>query len=307
MASASKIEICMDPMAQDVDLILGTAQFGLDYGITNRNGQVTDETLDTILAHAHKRLTWLDTSIKYGDALARLSRDSARPFSIVTKIDGTDPEAISAEIEESLRQLHRDRLDIVLFHTPTIFDDRQRAAEAAAALRAEVERGRVGHIGASLYDRKDVENALTAFRPDIVQLPASIADTRLLDDGTATGLERLGIDIHYRSVFLQGLLLSEPHRLPSAFRPLANLLAAIDRIADRHGVTRQDLCMGWVMAMPGARGLVCGVVNASELDKLVASHAAASALTMNEEVAEMVRLISIEDWMRDPRQWSQRS
>jgi aryl-alcohol dehydrogenase-like predicted oxidoreductase len=294
-------------MPQNVGLILGTAQFGLDYGITNRDGRVNDDALEAILKHARDRLEWLDTSIKYGDALTRLGRDSARSFSIVTKIDGIDAQTISGEIEESLRRLRRDRLDVVLFHTPTVFDDRQRATEAVAALREEVSRGRVGRIGASLYDGGDVEKVLAVFTPDIVQLPANIADPRLLDDGTALALQKAGIDIHYRSAFLQGLLLSECHQLPAGFDDLASLLVALDGLASRHGITRQQLCMAWVMAMPGARGLVCGVAKLEELDVLIASHTVAATLDLGLELADIARSIVLEDWLLDPRKWPKRA
>lgn len=296
-----------DIVPQNAYLILGTAQFGLDYGITNRNGRVSNDALDAILERARDHLTWLDTSIKYGDALTRLGRDSARSFSIITKIDGADPQAISGEIEESLRRLGRERLDVVLFHTPAIFDNRERAAEAAAALRDEVTRGRVCRIGASLYDGCDVEKALAAFAPDILQLPASIADTRLLTDGTARALQEAGIEIHYRSAFLQGLLLSMPEHLPAEFGELARLLVALDDLATRHGATRQQLCMAWVMAMPGASGLVCGVAKPEELDTLVASHAAAIALDLGQEMTGIARSVVLDDWMIDPRRWPKRA
>ncbi|MBJ3785052.1 aldo/keto reductase [Devosia sediminis] len=291
-------------MPHNVDLILGTAQFGLDYGITNREGRVSDEVLDAILGSAQGQLRWLDSSIKYGDALARLGRDSAQPFSVVTKIDGIDAKAIADEITQSLRLLRRDRLDVVLFHTPSIFEDRQRALEAVGALHEQVELGRVSRIGASLYDTSDVERTLAVFTPDVVQLPASIADTRLLNDGTARALHRAGIDIHYRSVFLQGLLLADRRQLPTTFESLAPLLSALDDLASRHSATRQQLCMAWVMSMPGARGLVCGLSKREELDELLASYTGAVSLDLVDELAAIARSNRSEESVLDPRQWA---
>lgn len=290
-------------MPKDVDLILGTAQFGLDYGITNSDGRVGEEALDLILQQARERLHWLDTSIKYGNALSRLCRDSARPFAIVTKIDGADPAGISGEIDETLRELGRDRLDVVLFHTPAIFDDRVRASEAAAALQDEVSRGRVSRIGASLYDAREVGLALAAFTPQVLQMPASVADRRLLADGTAADLERAGIEVHYRSAFLQGLLLSTPERLAPQFGALVPLLVALDALAERLNVTRQALCMQWVMSMPAARGIVCGVAKPDELEALIAAHRTAAVRDNARDIAEIAGKVELDAALLDPRIW----
>ncbi len=57
-------------------LALGTVQFGLDYGISNHDGQVSDEELDAIIALARQAgIDTLDTAQAYGNAEQRLGQE----------------------------------------------------------------------------------------------------------------------------------------------------------------------------------------------------------------------------------------
>jgi len=284
-------------------LILGTVQFGLDYGITNKSGRPDDNEMDAILLGVSGVVDTLDTSIKYGDALDRLSRTSAEGFSIVTKIQGNSPQSVAAEIQDTLDRLDRGYVEVVMFHDPKLFADRTLAIEVAAALQAEKNAGRIRRIGASLYDRRDVHAALDVFRPDVLQLPSSIADRRLLDDGTLSECAHQGIELHFRSLFLQGLLLQNAENLPPGFEGLAPLLCELDRLASTLKVSRQTLCLAWGANLPGAGGLVCGVSSFAEIQPLLNAYENAFAPPIEQGLTELARLIPVDAELLDPRTW----
>ena len=286
------------------ELVLGTVQFGLEYGITNSAGRPSDEMLDDILVQAHGQIGWLDTSIKYGDALDRLGRATAAPYAIVTKIDGRTPAGAIEEIALTLAKLGRERLDAVLFHDPSIFSDGVLAAEVVAALRAEQSGGRIARIGASLYESREIEAALAVFTPDLLQLPSNIADRRLLDNGVAASLQQSGIDVHYRSAFLQGLLLSSLEDMSGPFSGLEPLLRELDGLAAELGVSRQTLCLHWVAGLPAASGVVCGIATLGELRPLVDAYEAAMALDVRPRLDDLANRVSIDPALLDPRRWA---
>ena len=95
-----------------VAIALGTAQFGLDYGIANSDGKVTASEVAAILELAWDgAVRWLDTAAAYGDAEAVVAAmRTAANFQVCTKIGAsgaTRPDELARELEASLAELQR--------------------------------------------------------------------------------------------------------------------------------------------------------------------------------------------------------
>ena len=126
-------------------------------------------------------------------------------------------------------------------------------------------------IGISIYDYKDIEEALSFHKPDIIQIPLSILDTRLFRDGTLYDLISNDIIIHIRSVFLQGLFyLSEwqiKNKFPDVFSPMNQLKI----IANKAGITISELSLLWVSSLNFNGKIIIGVDSLDQLKKHVAT------------------------------------
>lgn len=286
------------------ELVLGTAQFGLPYGVTNTIGQPSLEQCAAMLAAANPQISCLDTSINYGSALERLGQlPQSRNFKIITKINGQSAGSVEREVEQTLLSLSLDRVDTVLFHDPKLFLDAMRATESVAALKEMQARGKVLRIGASLYGVDDIERCLEVFVPDVIQLPASAADDRLAVAGIFPDLQAHGIKLHVRSIFLQGLLLQQPATLSDNFAALTPLLKALDRVAGKLNVSRQAVCMAAVMKLPGVEALVCGVTTEDELTTLVSAFVAAKSIAESDDLIASIGHFALESSILDPRAW----
>ncbi|MCC7355482.1 MAG: aldo/keto reductase, partial [Anaerolineae bacterium] len=137
-------------------LMLGTVQFGLNYGIANKSGQPSYREARAILACAYEGgVNCLDTAAGYGTSeevlgQALVELGIADKMVVVTKIgliaDNLEPDTIDAIVEESVtRSLKRLRLEVLpicLFHIETNFC----YAESLLKLK---ERGLVRHVGSS--------------------------------------------------------------------------------------------------------------------------------------------------------------
>lgn len=287
------------------ELVLGTAQFGLPYGVTNTAGQPSLEQCAAMLETAAPQISWLDTSINYGSALDRLGGlPEARPFSIVTKINGQRADDVAREIDQILLSLGRDHVDTVLFHDPKLFFDAVQAAESVAALQHIRAQGKISRVGVSLYGVDDIERCLKVFVPDLMQLPASAADNRLTNAGVLPDLQARGVALHIRSIFLQGLLLQQAESLPKKFRALIPLLNGLDRVAGELGVSRQAACLAAVMGLPGVEALVCGVTTKDELSTLVSAFAEANTIYGSDDLAALIGRFAFEASVLDPRMWT---
>ena len=247
---------------------LGTVQFGQAYGISNRHGQVSAETATAILKRAADAgIRLLDTAANYGEAESVLARLDTAPFRIVSKTISLKHglEAVVARARQSAAIL---KADTLLVHAASDLG----GAEGDAlwtALRRLREEGLFHRIGISVYVADDPAKLAARFRPDVMQLPFSMLDQRLLADGTLTRLAELGVEVHARSLFLQGLLFLET--LPEKLRHVAPHLAHVRSRLREAGTTPLAAALGFVLSRPEiAFGLV-GVTSLAELDDIIAA------------------------------------
>ena len=252
----------MNPAAK---LGLGTVQFGQPYGVSNLHGQVPRSEAAAILARAAGAgIGVLDTAANYGEAEAVLAGLDIAPFRIVTKTLSARAgvEAVVARARQSAAAL---KADTLLVHAAADLEDGA-LWPALLALKAE---GVFRHIGISAYVADDPAALAQRFRPDVMQLPFSLLDQRLLVDGSLARLREMGVEIHARSIFLQGLLFLT--RLPEKLRHAAPRLEEIrNRIAGA-GTTPLAAALGFALARPEIGTALVGVTSRAELDQIVAA------------------------------------
>ncbi len=184
---------------------LGTVQFGQPYGVSNTHGQVSAREAAAILTNAAQAgIRLLDTAANYGEAEAVLARLDIAAFRVVSKTIGLKLglDAVIARARQSAAALKADTL-LVHAASDLLGPDGDALWSALHRLRDE---GVFRKIGISVYVADDPAALAARFRPDVMQLPFSLLDQRLLANGTLTRLADLGVEIHARSLFLQGLL-----------------------------------------------------------------------------------------------------
>jgi aryl-alcohol dehydrogenase-like predicted oxidoreductase len=253
-------------------LALGTAQFGLAYGLNNEAGQPALSAVAEVLAAAQAAgLTLLDTAAAYGNSEARLGElvGANSSFELITKLPAGPPTQVAQHLAEALARLRRPRLYGVLFHA---FGPLQAEPAAWQALQAARAAGQVARIGVSLYHPHEAEWLLAqGWDVDLVQVPYNVLDQRF-----ATVLPRLaarGVEVHVRSAFLQGLLLREPATLPAFFQPLAPKLRQLRALAAGEGVPLPAALLLFAAYAPGVARTVVGVDSVANLHENLAAAA----------------------------------
>ena len=196
-------------------LILGTATFGMDYGATNPNGEVSVEKIGRILDGCRRgNIRELDTARAYGRAEERLGCVGVGDFAITTKIDlrpDESADAVHPKLTQSLERLRVDKVATLLLHNEERLH--QPDAEAVAGhLHKLVERGLAGRAGFSSYEPSNAVRLCARFGFQAVQLPANALDQRFLQKGFLDPFLSQGVEVQIRSLFLQGVLLAEPYK-----------------------------------------------------------------------------------------------
>ena len=191
-------------------LALGTAQFGLDYGVTNHDGQVAIDEVKNILDYAKgKSIDTLDTASGYGNSEQVLGELGVNNYRIITKTiplkNGVD--GVIKGFHQSLDSLNVGQVDGLLIHNIDDTKDK-RFSKLFHKLNELKEEGVIKKIGFSTYTPEQVDFLLENFDFDLIQVPFNVFDTRLVEGGQLKALKKKNIEIHARSIFLQGVLLS---------------------------------------------------------------------------------------------------
>lgn len=276
-------------------LALGTVQFGLDYGISNHDGQVSDEELDAIIALARQAgIDTLDTAQAYGNAEQRLGQRDITGFTLIDKLAPGLPQSdVKAALNNSLHLLGRKRFDGLLLHRS------QDASPVMFELLTDLQQqGAIGKLGISVYSPEELGAWIAAGYPlELVQLPANLLDQRFLRTGWLDKLVDMGCEIHVRSLFLQGLLLMEPAQRPDYFHRFA---AQLERFDNWHpSLVPLGRALSIITALPQVSRFVIGVCHEQELAAIVA---ASQALHECNET-EIAPLASMEQGLINPGLW----
>jgi aryl-alcohol dehydrogenase-like predicted oxidoreductase len=248
---------------------IGTVQWGLPYGLANHRGITTPVIVSKILIEAKRRgVAVLDTAPLYGRSEAVLGKSSIDQFKIVTKTQKfgtshiTDLEVckLRATFQHSLEMLSCAKVYGLLIHQPEdIFvSGGDRLLKEMMKLKDE---GVVEKIGVSVYDSFQVDEILKRFSPDLIQLPLSVLDQRMLASGHLDLLKDKGAEIHVRSVFLQGLLLMPQNEVPTFFNPIQPLLRRWHALSKAQGLSSTQAALAFVKNIPSVDKVVVGVDN----------------------------------------------
>lgn len=280
------------------ELVLGTAQLGAAYGVTNSHGRLDELAARELVRAAMRRgIRTFDTAVGYGDSEERLGRMVSRSESVryITKITLDDvTQGIDSLIDSSRTRLQADQVAVLLHRAADLVSPR--FPEFFDGLRELRRSGAVSAIGVSVYDREELDTASSIADIDLVQLPGSAADSRLLEDPRVAELAARGIEIHVRSVFLQGLLLADPDQLPSQFEVLRAPLLQLDVEASARGVSRLALLLASVRSVAAVSGVIVGATNVAEIEAIADAWA--------EDVIAPAALPQLPEEVLDPRRWA---
>jgi aryl-alcohol dehydrogenase-like predicted oxidoreductase len=288
---------------------LGTVQFGLDYGVSNSAGQVPVTEAAAILEFARRTgVDLLDTAPAYGSAEVVLGQLLRRgdSFSIVTKTSPLAATTIGDEelarvrsvFDHSLRAMGRQSVAGLLVHQA---DDLLKPGgdRLFDLLQGWRSNGKVGKIGVSVYDRPQIERLFELYPLDLVQLPLNVFDQRLATDGTLKKLADAGVEIHARSVFLQGLVLMEEDALPQFFAPWHEKFGAFRQAVRAAGTTPLEAALSFVKQLPTVAVALIGVQSVEHFRQCLEAYEADVMLDWERFVIDDAAAV-------DPRRWPTR-
>lgn len=256
---------------------LGTVQFGKDYGVNSVDGQVKPEEVKKILSYAHsKNIDLLDTAPAYGNSEKILGRMNNSDFKVVTKtrhfdslkIMNNEVRLLNDDFNNSLNNLKQDSIYGLLIHNA---DDllKPGAEKIFDNLQELKQTGKLTKVGVSVYDHIQLKSILDIFDIDMVQLPFNILDRRIIDSGMLALLYTKGIEVHARSVFLQGLLLMPDKIRPSKFNRWSGLWKVWHEWLKDNQISALEATIRHAVSFPEISRVLVGVDTVNQLKEII--------------------------------------
>ena len=284
---------------------LGTVQFGLDYGLSTGEGRVPSNEVTYILNYASdKRIDMLDTAPSYGESEKDLGSNSINNFKIVTKtqniaapkVSSSDVKLIDKIFMKSLKNLNINSAYGLLVHD--VRDLLKFGSEKLYGLLTNLKKEqKIRKLGVSIYDKGQLESILDLYDIDLVQLPLNILDRRLIDSDILTRLKNRGVEIHVRSVFLQGLLLMPKNQIPDKFVRWEKTWNIWHEWLADNEISALEASLRYAVAFPEVSKVLVGVESLNQLKEI--------SRAINGVLPDLPKNLQIDDIdLLNPTNWS---
>jgi aryl-alcohol dehydrogenase-like predicted oxidoreductase len=261
-------------------LVVGTAQFGLPYGIANRVGQPSFEKVCEILACAIEGgATTLDTAAAYGESESVLGRalkeigalDRVTIVSKVLHVKYMEQERTLKNVENwirnsvvsSLTRLGIQSLPLCLLHDTSDID----YINMLLDLKRE---GLVQHVGVSVMAPHQMERVISTPGVEAIQISSSMLDQRILRSGDLARAAAAGMMIFVRSIFLQGLIVMPIEDIIPELQEVIPVRRVLQRITSQTGLTMPEMALRYGLSLPGVSGVLTGVETVEQMAANVA-------------------------------------
>lgn len=259
---------------------IGTAQFGLQYGISNTSGQISPYEAHKILdLMIDKNFSMVDTAPAYGDAEEIIgSFPSRKKLKLVTKTAQLNSEEftkettaqILSEFKSSLQRLNVDTVYGLLIHN--ICDLKKpgfaRLADNLSKLRDD---GLIQKLGVSAYSIEDIHTAHQHLDINLAQVPINVFDQKFNTPETIAFLEKTGVEVHARSVFLQGLLLQPVEAIQKKFHGLLQMRLKLADAARAEKLTELELALSFLHQVRFIDVAIVGVSTFEEFKQIMSA------------------------------------
>jgi aryl-alcohol dehydrogenase-like predicted oxidoreductase len=246
-------------------LVLGTANFGDKYGISNRN-KLSLQEIERILSWSAGRISELDSSEDYKGSHSVIAKHSKR-FKITTKIkldQIIDVRDLAAKVSKIKNELGKNKIDRLLLRphstNPTFTLDALRELEK---LRSK---GEVDEIGLTIYETREfLYFANSVDFPLTFQVPINLLNRSFSELISSNANRFQSFTFYARSIFLQGLLLFDIREIPDHLNEAVEPITLLNKELQGLDMSILEATFAFIRDQEWIKGIVIGVTNVDEL------------------------------------------
>jgi aryl-alcohol dehydrogenase-like predicted oxidoreductase len=230
-------------------IVLGGAQLGLKYGITNRQKKMPMSEVKKIFLKAkNEKIKLIDTAFSYGNFEKIFFRQKLKTFELINKIEFDNHlndkklNLIKNKILSSLKKLKKKDYYALLIHNSETLD-KENYKKAINFLELLKKNKLTKKIGISIYEPLKIKKFFKIAKFDLVQFPYNFFDRRIEKNNILDFMKKNNIESHARSIFLQGVLLLKSKFLPKKLSKYQKKFNEYIRFLDRNNINQIQACL----------------------------------------------------------------
>jgi uncharacterized protein len=285
-------------------LILGTVQFGMDYGINNKKGKPSFSKVKDILDFASlKGINLLDTAEAYGNSqsvIGKYHKGCSEKFNIITKFSDKRidlPKNIIKRVNDNITTLNVDFLYSYMFHS---FDDYKKYFSLFKNDLISLKKiNKIKKIGVSLHSNDEIVQVLKNDQIHLIQLPFNLLDNSNQREEILLKAKSKNIEIHTRSVFLQGLFFKDFNKVSGSLLDFRQDLNKLNNLVSKDRMN--DLALNYVCSKDYIDGVLLGV---DSVDQLKSNIYCIESNTTKDIICEVDKIDIINKKMLNPANWT---
>ena len=251
-------------------ICIGSANFGLNYGYKKK--KLNKKKIKIIIDYSYKMgINCIDTAISYGNTHKILGDLQSKKFNFVTKLPLPPKKTKSLKnwcistVIKAKKKLKIDHIYGLLIHDTKILENKNNANEIYEALNILKKKKIINKVGLSIYDPTELDYYFNTYKFEIIQFPFNIFDRRILNSGWLQKLSKKKVELHARSVFLQGLLLIELEKIPKKLKKWNKYFLKLNKFAEKKNISKKRACISFVRKYKTIDKFVIGI---NDLDQL---------------------------------------
>ena len=225
-------------------LTIGSANFMNNYGVNKY--KVNNNEIKKIIHLAKKysifKIDTADSYLKNKSLYKNLNSKFKFTTKITPDIRWRSLEFCENEFERHASKLNKSKIDTLFFHDCRILLNKN-GPEIYQNIENLKKRKLFKKIGISIYEFSKLNYILYNYDLDVVQSPYNILDKRIIKTGWYDKLRKQGIEIHIRSVFLQGLLIDKKIHLNKYFKTWKKSISGWFMWLKNNNISPLDYCL----------------------------------------------------------------
>ena len=216
-----------------------------------------------------KKIQTLYTSKYYGDSNRLLGNENLDSFKIITKFKCNDllKSDFKLELNNQKKNFKKNKMILMLDGFEKL--DYKKSLKIYNILLNLKKDKYIIKFGYSIYNFKNLKKICKNFKPDILQCPFSVFDRRLEKGKLFQFLNNNKIEIHVRSIFLQGLLTVNPEKLPRKFFKWKKNFEKFNNHMSTYKVSNLSGCLNFVQNNKYVDKILIGVDNINQLEEIL--------------------------------------
>ncbi len=280
---------------------IGTLQFGLKYGIANKEGKLKSLEIEKIKKLANNNnIKLVDTANVYGNSEYRLGKIDFSKFKLVSKLPVSKPSSNRAEwvlrsIKKSLKKLNTKKIYGMHVHNTNYLLDKKGYQIYNGLVKAKKD-GLIKKIGVSIYTPEELKKIISKFKIDLVLIPFNIFDQRMLKSNILKDLKKQNIEIHTRTTFLQGLLLLKKNEIPKKFSKFQRYFVNWHKLQNKLKMPKFKICLRYALSNKYIDKVIVGVDNSRQFKLLIKSAGFIKTKINSIDASKEINLINPSKW-----------